>query len=83
RGAVSGPLVVAQIALSLVLVVAAGLFGRTFSTLATRDIGFQPDDLHVAAIEMGRVPAEQRSRLYDALRQAALTVPGVRAAGAS
>ena len=34
RGAVSGPLVVAQVALSLVLVVAAGLFGRTFTALA-------------------------------------------------
>jgi predicted permease len=83
RGAVSGPLVVVQFALSLVLVVAAGLFGRTFSALATRDLGFEPDDLHVAAIEMGRVPADQRSRLYDELRQAALAVPGVRAAGAS
>ena len=36
----SGPLVVAQVALSLVLVVAAGLFGRTFTALAGRDLGF-------------------------------------------
>jgi putative ABC transport system permease protein len=83
RGAVSGPLVVGQIALSLLLVVAAGLFGRTFSGLATRDLGFEPDDLHVASIEIGRVPADQRGRLYDELRQAALRVPGVRAAGSS
>ena len=33
-------LVVLQVALSLVLVVAAGLFMRTFTSLATRDLGF-------------------------------------------
>jgi predicted permease len=83
RGAVSGPLVVAQIALSLVLVVAAGLFGRTFSSLATKDLGFAPEDLHVAALEMGRVPVERRGHIYDELTRAALAVPGVRAAGTS
>jgi hypothetical protein len=36
--AVGGPLVVAQVALSLVLVFAAGLFLRTFSRLANRDL---------------------------------------------
>ena len=55
RGAVSGPLVVGQIALSLVLVVAAGLFGRTFSTLASRDIGFQPDG-PAGRLRRGRPP---------------------------
>jgi predicted permease len=83
RGALSGPLVAGQIALSLVLVVAAGLFARTFATLASRDIGFEPDGLHVAFIEAGRVPAEQRVRLYAELQDAARAVPGVRAAAAS
>ena len=62
RGAVSGPLVVGQVALSLVLVVAAGLFGRTFSTLASRDIGFQPDGLQVAFVGAGRLTPERRAR---------------------
>jgi predicted permease len=83
RGAVSGPLVVGQIALSLVLVVAAGLFGRTFATLATRDIGLDPDDLHVAFVDVGRVPLEQRPRVYEELQRAAAAVPGVRAAATS
>jgi predicted permease len=83
RGSVSGPLVAGQIALSLVLVVAAGLFARTFATLAGRDIGFEPDDLHVAFIEAGRVPAEQRVRLYAQLQDAARAVPGVRSAAAA
>ena len=36
RGGIAGSLVVAQVALSLVLVVGAGLFVRTFAALATR-----------------------------------------------
>jgi putative ABC transport system permease protein len=83
RGAVSGPLVVGQIALSLVLVVAAGLFGRTFSTLASRDIGFQPEGLQIAFVEAGRVAPERRTRLYAELQQAATAVPGVQAAAVS
>jgi predicted permease len=83
RGAVSGPLVVGQIALSLVLVVAAGLFGRTFSTLASRDIGFRPDGLQVAFVGAGRLSPDRRARLYGELQQAASTVPGVQAAAVS
>jgi len=40
---VRGGLVVAQVALSLVLVVAAGLFGRTFVSLTSLHLGFDPD----------------------------------------
>ncbi len=76
RGAVSGPLVVGQIALSLVLVVAAGLFGRTFSTLASRDIGFRPEGLHGAFVEARRLTPERRTRLYGELQEAAARVPG-------
>ena len=83
RGAVSGPLVVAQIALSLVLVVAAGLFTRTFSTLASRDIGFRPDGLQVAFVGAGRLSPERRTGLYAQLQQAAIAVPGVQAAAVS
>jgi putative ABC transport system permease protein len=83
RGAVSGPLVVGQVALSLVLVVAAGLFGRTFSTLASRDIGLRPDGLQVAFISAGRLSPERRVRLYGELQQAAAAVPGVQAAAVS
>jgi predicted permease len=83
RGAVSGPLVVGQIALSLVLVVAAGLFGRTFSTLASRDIGFQPEGLHGAFVEARQMTPERRARLYGELQEAAARVPGVQAAAVS
>ena len=65
------------------LVVAAGLFGRTFSTLASRDIGFQPDGLQVAFVGVGRLTPERRTRLYGELQQAAIAVPGVQAAAVS
>ena len=43
-----GALVAGQVALSLVLVVTAGLFVRTFASLVTRDLGFDRDPVLVA-----------------------------------
>ena len=83
RGALSGPLVIGQVALSLVLVVAAGLFARTFSTLASRDLGFEPDGLQLVFLEAGRVDGTERPALFARLREAASHLPGVRAAGVS
>ena len=83
RGTVSGPLVVAQVALSLVLVVAAGLFGRTFTTLAARDLGFQPEGLLQASLGIGRTPAAQRGEVLARVKDAVARVPGVQAAAVS
>jgi predicted permease len=83
RGAVSGPLAVAQVALSLVLVVAAGLFGRTFTALAARDLGFQPEGLLQASLGIGRTPAAQRGEVLARVRDVVAGVPGVQAAGVS
>jgi hypothetical protein len=52
RLAVRGTLVVAQIAISLVLVVAAGLFLRTFASLNTLPLGFVPEPLIVAELNL-------------------------------
>ena len=83
RGTVSGPLVVAQVALSLVLVVAAGLFGRTFTALAARDLGFRPDGLLQASLGIGRTPVAQRGDVLARVTDAVARVPGVLAAGVS
>ena len=83
RGTVSGPLVVAQVALSLVLVVAAGLFGRTFTALATRDLGFQPEGLLQASLGIGRTPVAQRRDVLARVQDAVARVPGVQAAAVS
>jgi predicted permease len=78
-------LVVVQVALSLILLVAAGLFMRTFSSLANLNLGFDRNPLlvvNVNALRTGLEPA-QRPELYERLRQAAAAVPGVASAAAS
>jgi len=75
-------LVVAQVALSLILIVGAGLFMRTFSSLAHVRLGFEPDPILLVNVGAKRsaVAVSERPNLYERLRQAAATVPGVRSA---
>jgi predicted permease len=79
HGSLGSPLVVAQVALSLLLVVAAGLFVRTFTTLANRDLGFTFDPLLVVSIdaERNKTPQDQRPALFERLAQAVASVPGI------
>ncbi|MEW5981294.1 MAG: ABC transporter permease [Acidobacteriota bacterium] len=72
-------LVVAQVALSLVLVVAAGLFVRTFVGLANLDLGFDRDRVLIVGINAQRSgsPVEQRPSLFARVRDAAAAIPGV------
>jgi predicted permease len=51
RGGFAGSLVMVQVAMSLVLLVGAGLFVRTFATLSNRDLGL--DRRGVAVIDIG------------------------------
>lgn len=85
RFALGNLLVVAQVALSLVLIVAAGLFIRTFTSLSNLPLGFDRKPILVAAVSAARtgVPPEQRAALYERLRQAAANLPGVASAAAS
>jgi predicted permease len=85
RLTVANGLVVAQVALSLVLVVAAGLFVRTFERLATRPLGFDPDRVLVADVSSARIQVDPDSRvlLYNRLVEAIAAVPGVAHAGGS
>jgi predicted permease len=78
-------LVVAQVALSLVLIVAAGLFLRTFFTLTNQRLGFDQDRVLVAEInaQAARVEPADRVPLFERLREAAASVPGVTAAAGS
>ncbi|MBI2535458.1 MAG: ABC transporter permease [Gemmatimonadetes bacterium] len=85
RMRVSGSLVVAQVALSLVLVVSAALFVRTFASLATLDLGFHPDPVLVVNLgaQQSAVEPAERLQLYQRVRQAILPLAGVAGAGAS
>ena len=78
-------LVAGQIALSLVLIVAAGLFLRTFGALATLDVGFDRDPVLVVGINAQRSTSEpgQRAALYDRVNDVVRALPGVQNAAAS
>jgi putative ABC transport system permease protein len=78
-------LVILQVALSLVLIVAAGLFVRTFSSLANLSLGFDRGPVLVASINAQRAQLEpaDRSELFRRLLEAASGVPGVASAAVS
>ena len=75
----SGGLVVAQVALSLVLVVAAGLFIRTFARLTTMPLGFDCDCVLVVNVDASRAQIDPAERIpfYHRLVAAVAAVPGV------
>jgi putative ABC transport system permease protein len=84
RQRLRGALVVAEIALSLVLLVGAGLMVRSFVAMLRDDIGFNP---HSALSFRLSLPEEkyseaQRRGFYDQLLKRLETLPGVVAAGA-
>jgi len=75
----SGSLVIAQVSLSLVLLVGTGLFLRTFASLANRNVGFERDRALILTVGAQRagVDSAARAAMYERIRQAALAVPGV------
>jgi len=83
-GLASG-LVVAQVALSVVLVVAAGLFVRTFVSLTARPLGFDRDLLLLASIDADKAAPDLAGRvqLLDRVRDAVGVLPGVAGVGFS
>jgi putative ABC transport system permease protein len=74
-------LVLGQIALSLSLVVLAGLLVGTFTKLASRPLGLDSRRVVVAEVRMlpDAVPAEERTALFDRLKTIVNQVPGVAA----
>ncbi len=85
RFAVRGALVVAQIAVSFILVIAAGLFLRTFASLNQLPLGFVPEPLVVVHVNLfaSGIPAEARGARVERLRAAATAVSGVRSISVS
>ena len=82
RGRMSGALVVVQIAVCVAVVSAAGLLTQTLRTLATVDLGFEPERviaLRVDPAATGRSGAEA-SAVFDEMLARARELPGVAAA---
>jgi putative ABC transport system permease protein len=82
-GGWTGGLIVAQVALSLLLVVAAGLFVQTFERLARTPLGFDRDRVLLVTLTAPTVPGAERNLLYHKLVKAAASVPGAAQAGGS
>jgi predicted permease len=79
-------LVIAQVALSLVLLVGAGLFVRTLINLQSVPTGFQPQSVFVFQIDTSATGYKEDAQLANVQRQVeerVKAVPGVRAASFS
>jgi predicted permease len=84
RAGVSDLLVVAQVALSIVLLMAAGLFVATMNGLLNVSLGFDPGDLLVVTVNVHRpIDQVERAQLYARALDAVREVPGVSDAAAS
>jgi len=85
RSSVSSGFVVTQIALSLVLLVVAGLLVRTFERLARVPLGFDADRVLVINVDTARahVDGKTRDAYFDRLVSAVAAVPGVAHAAGS
>jgi predicted permease len=78
-------LVVAQIAISLLLVIAAGLFVRTVSNLHSVELGFNQENVLIFSLNARQAGYKDAAlaRFYADLRDRFRTIPGVRGAGIS
>jgi predicted permease len=85
HGRLSSWFVIAQVALSFVLLVAAGLFVQTFTEIATRPLGFQPEQVTIVTMDSGRTGIAPDARLpeFERARDAVRAVPGVAEAALS
>ncbi|HXB72448.1 MAG TPA: ABC transporter permease [Candidatus Acidoferrales bacterium] len=75
-------LVAAQVALSLVLLIGAGLMLKTFAKLANLDTGFEKNQVLLIRVDprYASVPLDRRLPLYQELQRRLAAVPGVRSA---
>ena len=78
-------IVASQVALSLVLLVAAGLLLRSFAKLATLDIGFDRNNVLMVATDLktAKIPPEQQLATYEQIETRLSALPGVAAVGRS
>jgi predicted permease len=78
-------IVTSQVALSLVLVFAAGLLLRSFVKLATLDIGFDRTNVLLVDtnLEAAKVPSDQQLATYEAIENRLRALPGVVSVGRS
>jgi predicted permease len=73
-------LVIVQVALSLVLLTAAGLFLRSLGNASSIDVGFKPDNILVTRVDpkIHNYSAERTMQFLARLRDRVSALPGVR-----
>src|SRR5579863_473276 len=78
-------IVAGQVALSFVLLVAAGLLLRSFVKLATLDIGFDRNNVLLVAADLRsvKVPPDQQLATFDEMESRLKALPGVVSVGRS
>ena len=85
-GRVRGVFVIAELALSVVLLAGAGLLIKSFVALQNVALGFRPEHvlvMHTSVPAAGLESARRATRFYRDLLANISTLPGVRAAGAT
>jgi putative ABC transport system permease protein len=78
-------LVVSEVALSLVLLIGAGLMVRSFVEMLRADLGIRPDNVLALRISLPKETYEDKSKqlaFYDQLQTRVRSLPGVVKAGA-
>ena len=85
RGGFAGSLVMVQVAMSLVLLIGAGLFVRTFAALSNRDLGLDREGILVVDMNSDRAGTDSAARvaMYDRLVQSVRAMPEVSSAALS
>ena len=80
RSWVQGSLVIAQIAVSVVLLSAAALLGRSLRNLEHQNLGFETKDRYIAWINpmLGSYKPEQMEPMFRQIDDGLLQIPGVR-----
>jgi predicted permease len=84
RGRLRNALVVAELTLTVVLLVAAGLLLRSYANVLAADPGFEPGNLLVVETSLSPSKYEQTARrdsFYRAVAERVEAIPGVTAAG--
>jgi putative ABC transport system permease protein len=74
--------VVVQVGLAMVLLVSAGLVGKSFLNLLRIDLGFALADVLTLDVSIPRATFERHHAFYSALLMQVRALPGVQAAGA-
>ncbi|HEV8247052.1 MAG TPA: FtsX-like permease family protein, partial [Polyangiaceae bacterium] len=85
RVRIRGSLIVLQVALSLMVLVSAGLFTRSLRKLQSVDPGFEPSRVVLMSLDLGlnNYGAPQAAAFFDRLLERTRTLPGVEAASLS